>query len=215
MLAGLCGGAAGFAITEILSRLLFNRVLTVPLQFLSLFVTFSVLGLSIGAFLGGSEGFFLHNKKRMLYGVKMGVILGAIGGTTAGLLAQLVFSFILQSSPDAAGGLTTSLARIVGWAVFGTLLGVAYGIKENTIGDLKSGAIAGAIGGAIGGALFDPLATIGGGGTGALSRAIGFIILGMCIGAAVKYLQEQSVVNDKPEMFKTLTYRLPANMRLE
>jgi len=216
MLCGAAGGAAGFLLSELL-----GRSYTAESMSGAIFVlvgTFALLGISIGGFLGGAEGYFHRNRYRMMYGIKMGVLLGGIGGAVAGLMAQAAFSVILSMGNTVDGQVPfvhMMLARTIGWAIFGSLLGAAYGIKENTLGDLKFGVLSGCIGGTIAGVLFDPLARAIQAGQGSVSRFAGFVILGLSLGTAIRYLQEAALRGERKDMFKTLSYRLPQNLRLE
>ncbi len=105
-------------------------------------------------------------------------------------------------------------ARTVGWCILGLLIGASYGIKENTAGDVRFGLIGGAIGGAIGGVLFDTFGSIIQFGNGTLGRLVGFSVLGMAISIAINHLREGAIRNNRPDMYKPLTKRLPANPRL-
>ena len=76
------------------------------------------------------------------------------------------------------------LARILGWTVFGALVGCAEGLTRKSLLGLRNAAIGGAIGGAVGGFAFDVIARIVMplGFTDTMGRFLGFVILGACIG---------------------------------
>ncbi|MFC1504772.1 hypothetical protein ACFL6D_05080, partial [Spirochaetota bacterium] len=160
-----------------------------------------------------TEGYYKKNRERMIYGLKIGVMLGCIGGVLSGVIAQNVFSFILGKAQEQSL-FYIMFARTIGWAVFGALLGISYGVKQNTLGDLKFGAMSGFIGGTFAGILFDPIGLILNIGNGIVSRAVGFAVLGAFLGAAIKSFQEYALRIDNRDMYRTLTYRLPENLRI-
>ncbi|MFB2835174.1 hypothetical protein [Floridanema evergladense] len=214
LIVGLVGSLIGFFLVEIVN---FNRALvssTNPL--VATMITIGAFAICFGAVLGGAEGFFRKNKTRLYYGLKVGAILGLISGVISGFIAQIIYSFILsffigQSIRSLSGEI---FARAVGWCILGLLLGIAYGIKENTFGDLKFGLIGGAIGGFIGGLLFDPLSILIQFGGGTIGRLVAFSILGMTISVSINYFREVAIARNRPEMYQQITRKLPPNPRL-
>ena len=213
LMAGLVGSIAGFALVEIAKvSFLFrieNALLSAPLAI-------GAFGTCLGAVMGAAEGFFKKNRERLYYGLKAGVVLGLVSGIIAGLIAQIAFGTILgPEAPEREPSFGLLIfARTVGWGVLGLLVGVAYGIKENTSGDLKFGLVGGAIGGAIGGILFDPLVLLIPLGGGTLGRLVGLTILGMAVCVSINRFQEIALSSNKPEMYRQLTRKLPTNPRL-
>lgn len=205
---GFIGSIVGFLFVEIIyySWLIRN-------VFLSSTIVTGVFGLGLGGVMGLAEGFFRKDKERMYYGLKVGATLGLISGGIAGLIAQSVFSLTLSNAnyPSLDDMI---FARTIGWCVLGFLIGGSYGIKENTIGDLKSGLIGGSIGGAIGGILFDPLNSFIQIGNGTFGRLVGFSVLGIAVSISINHFQEIAIKNNKREMYQQLTKRLPPNPRL-
>ncbi|HBE01928.1 MAG: hypothetical protein A2096_07500 [Spirochaetes bacterium GWF1_41_5] len=210
---GMLGAFAGFLIAEMIIRYTAGKT-GMSAQLLNLFGVFGIMGALIGAFLGGAQGYYTKNRFRMISGSKTGGIFGLFGGMISGLIANFLYGFIL-SNMQSPGLFQQMAARTAGWAVFGMLLGAAYGIKENTVGDLKTGLMSGFIGGAIAGLLFDPISMIMSAGGGAFSRAAGFVILGAALGFSIKFFQEKAEESGSSEMFQRLTYRLPENVRLD
>jgi hypothetical protein len=213
LLVGLVGSLVGFTLVEIIEG---SQVVVTTSVFLSSMLAIGAFGICFGAVMGAAEGFFKKDRARLIYGLMIGAILGLVSGVISGLVAQFVFSTILSSVPYGSYPSFTLLmfARIIGWCVLGLLIGVSYGIKENTLGDVKFGLMGGAIGGAVGGFLFDPLSFVIQIGDGTLGRLIGFATLGMAIGIAVNKFREVAIVRNRPEMYKQLTGRLPSNLRL-
>lgn len=213
LLVGLVGSLIGFFLVEIVN---FNRALASTNPLVATMITIAAFGMCLGAVMGGAEGFFRKNKPRLYYGLKVGAILGLLSGAISGCIAQLIYSFILaaftvQSTPSLT---VVMFARTVGWAILGLLLGIAYGVKENTLGDLKFGLIGGAIGGTIGGFFFDPLSILIQLGGGTIGRLVAFSILGMTIGVSINYFREVAIRRNLPEMYKPITRKLPPNSRL-
>lgn len=213
LLVGLVGSLIGFFLVEIVN---FNRALASTNSFVATMITIAAFGICFGAVMGGAEGFFRKNKTRLYYGLKVGAILGLISGIISGFIAQFIYNFILsafieQSVPSLT---VVMFARTVGWCILGLLLGTAYGIKENTFGDLKFGLIGGAIGGAIGGFFFDPLSIVIQLGGGTIGRLVGFSILGMTISLSINYFREVAIRRNLPDMYKPITRKLPPNSRL-
>lgn len=213
LLVGLIGSLIGFFLVEIVN---FNRALATINPLVATMITIGAFGICFGAVMGGAEGFFRKNKTRLYYGLKVGAILGLISGILSGFIAQIIYSSILaafavQSIPSLS---VVMFARTVGWCILGLLLGVAYGIKENTLGDLKFGLIGGAIGGAIGGFFFDPLSIAIQIGGGTVGRLVGFSILGMAIGVSINYFREVAIRRNLPEMYQEIARKLPPNSRL-
>lgn len=213
LLVGLVGSLVGFAMVEIIEA---NPVSATANPLLVSTLVMGVFGICFGAVMGAAEGFFTKDRTRLYYGLKVGVVLGLVSGVVSGLIAQVAFAAILSLVPY-PGYPTLGrviFARVVGWCVLGLLIGVSYGIKENTPGDVKFGLMGGAMGGAIGGLLFDPLSMAIRIGEGTLGRLIAFSALGMAIGVAVNRFREAGITGNRPEMYRQLTRRLPTNPRL-
>jgi hypothetical protein len=213
LLVGWVGSLLGFFLTEIVN---FNRTLATTNVLIATMITIGVFGMCLGAVMGAGEGFFRKNKTRLYYGLKVGATLGLISGVISGCIAQLIYSFILASfTEQGVPSLSVIMfARTIGWCILGLLLGASYGIKENTLGDLKFGLIGGAIGGTIGGFFFDPLSLLIQFGGGTVGRLVAFSILGMTIGISINYFREVAIRKNRPEMYQQITRKLPPNSRL-
>ena len=75
------------------------------------------------------------------------------------------------------------VVRGIAWMVFGAAGGVTYGILGQSSRQTLYGALGGALGALVGGLLFDPIAILTHGG--AVSRGVGFSLLGMATGIAI------------------------------
>jgi len=80
-------------------------------------------------------------------------------GFVSGYIAQAVYTEMLENALESGSFDSASarfyLARIVGWAIFGLGMGVAFGAVDRTRRKAINGAIGGVVGGAAGGALFE------------------------------------------------------------
>ena len=86
--------------------------------YLSEIVVGGLIGLSIGALIGLSEGLFSRNIIQVLKSGLFSGGLGLIGGAVGLPIAEGLFQVL-------GGGF---LGRTVGWAIFGLLIGIAFGI---------------------------------------------------------------------------------------
>lgn len=113
----------------------------------------------------------------------LGVALGFILDVLASVIYNIGLGMCAAAGVQSYRNPAVWIARGLGWAVFGVAGGVVYGIIGRSGKKTAYGAIGGAIGAAIGGLIFDPIsfATKGG----AVSRAVGFALLGMATGIAM------------------------------
>ncbi len=139
-----------------------------------------VIGLCIGCCLVLAEELGTWNLARLKRYLPISAGVGLLGGAIAGTVAQFTFSVLLIIS--------IVMARTVGWCLMGAGAGVCVGAAYADSRKAVHGAVGGAIGGWIGGFLFDALGTATGGGS--ASRFVGFIAMGVAIGAAVALVEE-------------------------
>lgn len=84
----------------------------------------------------------------------IGAAIGAVAGFVGGYVAQWVYSSLLPDDPFSESAESTFLlARTVGWAVFGGLLGAGMGIRGGSKRVIH-GLLGGLIGGTVGGFVF-------------------------------------------------------------
>jgi len=127
-----------------------------------------LIGLSIGALIGLSEGLVSRNLLNILKSGLFSGGLGFLGGGVGLPIAEGAFQ-ILGGDP---------WSRAIGWAIFGILIGAAFGVTSGN--EAWKPALGGGIGGLLGGsmmesvrALFpDPL----------FGKAIGLTVLGASVG---------------------------------
>ena len=136
----------------------------------------SIVGAAIGAGLnavaGMSNGGIFQTIKRL----GPGLVGGGIGGAVGGLLGNFLFASL-------------GMPRVIGWVIMGLGIGVVEGLYEKSPSKIRNGLIGGGLGGLAGGLLFDILPRLIHTGSGMSSRATGFVILGLCIGALIGLVQ--------------------------
>lgn len=212
ILIGLIGGIFGFGVTELFLQFIDNQYSLGSI--LSSVFTFGIFAAFLTMTISASDGYIIKNSDKMKYGIKAGFIFGLLGGALSGFIAQILFSLILSYGEKDFGSVL--LARTLGWSLMGGLIGLSYGVKENTYGDMKYGFLGGAVGGAIGGLLFDPIGKLFSfeGDSGLLARFIGFMIIGIAITIAIKRFRDNAIINERPEMYSSISRNLPTNVRL-
>ena len=159
---GAIGGVIAWQISNVLGLSFTKNI------YLSETIIGGLLGLSIGALLGLTEGIITKNPIAAVRSGSFSGLLGLVGGMIGLPAAEGVFQFI---GGDFGG-------RLVGWAVLGLLIGLAIGITGGA--QLWKGGLGGVLGGLFGGVLLEgarnwlsqPL----------YGKAAGLILLGAAIG---------------------------------
>jgi hypothetical protein len=133
-----------------------------------------------------------------LVGAAIGLGLSVVAGMANGQWKQLVFRAVPGLAAGALAGavgtavgevlLRFGLHRAFGWAILGLGVGAVEGLYDLAPRKLRNGLIGGALGGQLGGFLFDPIQKMVGG-SGMSSRAAGFVILGLAVGALIGLAQ--------------------------
>lgn len=126
------------------------------------------LGLSVVA--GLANGSVIEIIRRALPAVVAGGFGGAVGSLVGNLLDKM-------------------LGRAPGWMVVGLGIGIVEGLYDRSASKLRNGLIGGALGGLLGGLLFDAIQKGVVHGSGMSSRAAGFVVLGIAIGALIGLVQ--------------------------
>jgi hypothetical protein len=145
-------------------------------------ITFGIVGSALAVCITATEGLLARSLSRATQYAKEAAIIGfAWGG-----LGVLVGDAIFDATTDLRGryAILLWLFRAIGWCAAGASAGFASGVADELFVRILRGLIGGAIGGAIGGLLFDPICYIFG--AGAMSRLVGFIVLGLCVGLLVR-----------------------------
>jgi hypothetical protein len=159
---GAMGGLIGWQASNLVGLSFWSNL------YLSEIVVGGLIGLSIGALIGLSEGLITRNPIQILKSGGLSGMLGFVGGAIGLPVAEMLFQFL--------GG--DVISRALGWAVFGVLIGAAFGITSGV--EAWKPALGGGIGGLLGGIALegiryqftDPL----------YGKAIGLTFLGASIG---------------------------------
>jgi hypothetical protein len=155
---------------------------------------FFLVGSAVGAGLGLAAGLSNSTARQQLLRMVRGLVAGGLGGAAGGWIGgQIYHAFQISSAGNAEAGEPFWL-RPLGWMIAGTLVGVGEGLFALSPSRIRNGAIGGLVGGLLGGALFNPLGALvartATAGTmeyhfDMTSRAVGLVVVGLCIGAAV------------------------------
>ena len=154
-----------------------------------------------GAIIGGSIGYFVVSvealrDRSLLRFVRLasyGVLLGALGGAVGMVLGEWVNYGLVRlfGAGTVVAFFGAMFARGLGWMCLGAAVGVSEGVAARSLGKFSYGTLGGAIGGFVGGAFFGGvyLATRDLGAGASLWGAVGFVILGACIGSLSALVQ--------------------------
>ncbi len=195
----LCGGWAAFFAWAFVWMLglddkLQNR------ETLKVVIIGSILAVLVSLVIGALDALMNSVGMQRVPRVAMCVVIGLVGGAIGAWFGQRLYG-------------ASHMLRSVGWALTGFLIGASLGIYDlvkaqmagqgsgMAIRKIINGAIGGALGGLLGGILFDAIAGMGEAVTGLpleqTPRAIGLVILGLCIGLLISLahviLKEASV----------------------
>jgi hypothetical protein len=151
-----------------------------------------------GLFIGGFIGYLVVSVEAIRDGALVrtarlatyGVVLGALGGACGMIVGDQVNYFLNKLLGNYF--FVAMLARGLGWMVLGMAIGMSEGIAAKSLGKFSYGTLGGAIGGFFGGTvfgLFYYIAVQNPQGTSYWSNALGFVILGACIGSLSALVQ--------------------------
>lgn len=168
-LLGAIGGLIGWQVSNYLGLSLVSNL------YLSEAVVGALVGLSVGLFIGLTEGVLTRNPVQAVKAGAFSGLLGMVAGAIGLPLSEFLFQFV------GAG----VIGRVLGWAIFGLLIGLAEGIVGKS--QAWKGMLGGLIGGAIGGFLLesvhnwfqDPL----------VGKAAGLVLLGTLVGAFISLIE--------------------------
>lgn len=162
---GAIGGLIGWQISNLLG-LSFTRTI-----YLSDLLVGSILGLCVGLLIGVTEGLLTRNATHLFRAGVIGGGLGLVAGAIGLPLGE--WSFLASGA--------SPISRVLGWAVFGLLIGLAEGVTGGS--QVWKGILGGVAGGLVGGALLevtrrwlgDPM----------VGKAAGLMLLGASVGALI------------------------------
>ncbi|MGO8751210.1 MAG: FHA domain-containing protein [Thermoguttaceae bacterium] len=154
-------------------------------------MSMAIVGAAIGAGINLVAGLVNGQWWQLLGRALPGLVCGGLGGACGGLIGHRLYTFgrwAFLGSGDHSSWIT-DLLRACGWLVAGLAIGVVDGIYEHSSSKIRNGLIGGCIGGLLGGLLLHPIQQVFASQSGMSSRAVSFVILGMCIGALVGLVQ--------------------------
>lgn len=162
---GAMGGLIGWQISNIIGLSVLSSI------YASEVLVGGLIGLSISALIGLSEGLVTRNLIQIVKSALLSGGFGLVGGAIGLPIAEGLFQVL--------GGEVWS--RAIGWAVFGCMVGLAFGITSGN--EVWKPALGGALGGVLGGIILestrywfaDPLA----------GKAYGLALLGASIGVFI------------------------------
>jgi hypothetical protein len=159
---GAMGGLIGWQASNAIGLSFWSNL------YLSEILVGGLIGLSIGALLGLAEGL---GSRSPLAIAKSGLInggLGFLGGAVGLPFAEGLFQVL-------GGG---TLSRALGWAVFGTLVGIALGISSGS--QIWKPALGGGLGGLLGGLMLEGARSLFA--EPLYGKAVGLTLLGASVG---------------------------------
>jgi hypothetical protein len=182
---GALGGLVGWMLFSIFG----NKLTTQPLR--------------DGAFIGGAIGYFVVGVEairdrswiRFVRLATYGAVLGAVGGAVSMLIAEGVKFQLVETIGAIRGNWVKFLASVLtcglGFMMLGFAIGLSEGIAARSLGKLSYGTLGGTVGGFIGGTLYGLVyyVTLERGGNAAFAGALGFVIMGACIGSLSALVQ--------------------------
>jgi MFS family permease len=136
---------------------------------------------------GVAESIVERSVKKALIRAAICLPLGAVLGVVFEFIANIIYSIGISICVEMGAQTNHNpalwVARGIAWMVFGAAGGVVYGTAGMSGKKVLYGVLGGVLGAGLGGILFDPIAIATHGG--AVSRAVGFALVGMATGIAV------------------------------
>jgi hypothetical protein len=153
----------------------------------------------VGLFLGAAEGLMCRNFLRALLcgsvGLGIGFGLGLLALIPAGMIYGVMTAVAVQfwknpqpdKMPTGFALLILMMGRAAAWAVVSIPAGLGQGIALRERKVIYNGLVGAVLGGLLGGLLFDPISLVfvTADGKASLSRAIGFVVIGLLVGLFV------------------------------
>lgn len=179
-LAGLVGALVGWGICEHWfidgGPLRWGNIWILPAV-----LTFQCLGFGIAESI--VERSALKALARGGLSLLLGVVLGFLFNLVANVIFNIAVGICVSAGVRSFRNPAFWIARGIAWMVFGVAGGVVYGIVGQSSKKTVYGILGGVIGAGIGGMVFDPISMLTHGA--ALSRGVGFGLLGMSTGIAM------------------------------
>ena len=196
-LAGLVGGAIGWLPVELASHNSHLGQVQTTGEMLAYYISAAFAAGAIGAFITAVDTSDIRltpeSQRRFIRGFAICALLSLVST----YFGNYVFNLVLMAggvgfSPNGelvSGSIVTLvIARLLGWAIDGALVGAGVGLATLTMENVPKGALGGLVGGAVGGIGFDLIGAIAGGGM--ASRFFGEAVTGLAIGLFIGLVQE-------------------------
>ncbi len=196
-LAGLVGGAIGWLPVELASHNSHLGEVQTTGALVAYYISAAMAAGAIGAFITAVDTSDVRvtpeTKRRFI----RGFVICALLSLLSTYFGNYVFNAVLQAggvgfSPNgelvSGSIITLVIARLLGWAIDGALVGAGVGLATLTMENVPKGAVGGLVGGAVGGIGFDLIGWIVGGGL--ASRFFGEAVTGLAIGLFIGLVQE-------------------------
>jgi hypothetical protein len=165
---GAIGGLIGWQVSNLLGLSFASNI------YLGEVIVGALVGLSIGLLIGITEGALTLNP---VQAAKSGGLSGLLG-FGAGAIGLPLGEWLFQSI---GAGI---LGRVLGWAVFGLLIGLAEGVGGRS--QVWKGLLGGLLGGALGGLLLEGMQGLMK--ASMIGKAIGLVLLGASVGAFISLI---------------------------
>jgi hypothetical protein len=162
---GAIGGAIGWQISN-LTGLSFT-----PNVYLSEAIVGGLIGSCVGLLIGAAEGILTRQPARALKAGGLAALLGLAAGALGLPLGEVLFQILGASL----------IGRALGWAIFGTCIGLAEGFSGGS--QVWKGTLGGAMGGLLGGILLE--LSRGWLSDAFVGKAAGLTLLGASVGALI------------------------------
>ena len=196
-LAGLVGGAIGWLPVELASHNSHLGEVQTTGAMVAYYISAAFAAGAIGAFITAVDTSDIRvtpeSQRRFIRGFAICALLSLLST----YFGNYVFNWVLAAggvgfSPNgelvSGSIITLVIARLLGWAIDGGLLGAGVGLATLTAENVPKGALGGLVGGAVGGTGFDLIGWIVGGGL--ASRFFGEAVTGLAIGLFIGLVQE-------------------------
>lgn len=182
---GALGGLHGWFFSTLFSGVLEQGLLS---QVIYGGVFGAIIGISVAAF----DGIANRSFRRFIKFGSIGLILGAIAGSLALPLTQIIYETLIGTAA-VANPLAKFLVGTLCWILFGGLIGLGEGVGKGT--QFWKGLLGGMLGGLVGGLIYETNRTLAGNSTEAGDEfrriflvAISLTLLGAMVSAAIAFV---------------------------
>ncbi len=196
-LAGLVGGAIGWLPVELASHNSHLGQAQTTGDLIAYYISAAIAAGAIGAFITAVDTSEMRVTPEVQRRFIRGFAICALLSLLSTYFGNYVFNAVLEAggvgfSPNGelvTGSIATLvIARLLGWAIDGALVGAGVGLATLTMENVPKGAVGGLVGGAVGGVFFDLIGAVVGGGL--ASRFFGEAATGLAIGLFIGLVQE-------------------------